>query len=90
MKLSFKKTLLAVLTFGGGTALLFVLTFIHINQGSVSIPASLVVEAVVNPQDTIAHHTVRVLRMPRAVRELWQEEHLLWREWCCRPLRRIH
>ncbi|SFL49092.1 iron ABC transporter permease [Salibacterium qingdaonense] len=60
-------TMLAVLTFGGGTALLFVLTFVHINQGDVSIPVSLVVEALTNPQDILAHHTVRILRMPRAV-----------------------
>ncbi|SFP85198.1 iron ABC transporter permease [Salibacterium halotolerans] len=66
-KTPWQNTVLAVLTFGGGTALLFVLTFVHINQGDVSIPVSLVVEALTNPQDILAHHTVRILRMPRAV-----------------------
>ncbi|MBA2174438.1 iron ABC transporter permease [Halobacillus locisalis] len=61
------RTMLAVLTFGGGTALLCFLTFIHINQGNVTIPLSTVIAALFNPQDLIEHHTVRVLRLPRAV-----------------------
>ncbi len=67
MNLNLKQTIIAVLTFGGGTALLCLLTFIHINQGNVSIPVGTVVDALFNPQDTIKHHTVRILRMPRAV-----------------------
>ncbi|MGP4075801.1 iron ABC transporter permease [Halobacillus sp. K22] len=67
MNLNLKQTIIAVLTFGGGTALLCLLTFIHINQGNVSIPLGTVVDALFNPQDTIKHHTVRILRLPRAV-----------------------
>ncbi|ASF41468.1 iron ABC transporter permease [Halobacillus halophilus] len=67
MNLNLKQTIIAVLTFGGGTALLCLLTFIHINQGNVSIPLGTVVDALLNPQDTIKHHTVRILRLPRAV-----------------------
>ncbi|SFG67937.1 iron complex transport system permease protein [Halobacillus alkaliphilus] len=67
MNLNLKQTIIAVLTFGGGTALLCLLTFIHINQGNVSIPLGTVVDALFHPQDTIKHHTVRILRMPRAV-----------------------
>ncbi|UOQ92934.1 iron ABC transporter permease [Halobacillus shinanisalinarum] len=62
-----KHTLMGALTFGGGAALLCVLTFIHINQGNVSIPFGMVMEAVFSPKDTLEHHTVRILRLPRAV-----------------------
>ncbi|TMN23397.1 iron ABC transporter permease [Lentibacillus cibarius] len=57
----------AVLTFGGGTALLCILVFIHINQGSVSISIGTVIDAIIAPEDNLAHHTVRMLRLPRAV-----------------------
>ncbi|MYL49786.1 iron chelate uptake ABC transporter family permease subunit [Halobacillus litoralis] len=67
MNSTLKNTMIAVLTFGGGTALLCLLTFIHINQGNVEIPLGVVVESIINPQDTLQHHTVRTLRMPRAV-----------------------
>ncbi|MYL70636.1 iron chelate uptake ABC transporter family permease subunit [Halobacillus litoralis] len=67
MNSTLKNTMIAVLTFGGGTALLCLLTFIHINQGNVEIPLRVVVESIVNPQDTLQHHTVRTLRLPRAV-----------------------
>ncbi|QKY71583.1 iron ABC transporter permease [Lentibacillus sp. CBA3610] len=67
MTSSLRKLLIAVLTFGGGTALLCLLTFIHINQGSVSISVGTVIDAIFAPEDTLEHHTVRVLRMPRAV-----------------------
>ncbi|SFJ87742.1 iron complex transport system permease protein [Halobacillus dabanensis] len=67
MNSTLKNTMIAVLTFGGGTALLCLLTFIHINQGNVEIPLSTVVDALISPQDTLQHHTVRTLRMPRAV-----------------------
>ncbi|MGV2619617.1 UNVERIFIED_CONTAM: iron ABC transporter permease [Halobacillus marinus] len=67
MNAKLKNTIVAVLTFGGGTALLCLLTFIHINQGNVSIPLSTVIDAVLRPEDTLEHHTVRTLRMPRAV-----------------------
>ncbi|WP_226577862.1 iron ABC transporter permease [Halobacillus litoralis] len=67
MNVTLRNTMTAVFTFGGGTALLCLLTFIHINQGNVDIPLRTVLEAVVNPQDTLQHHTIRTLRMPRAV-----------------------
>ncbi|WP_138416130.1 iron ABC transporter permease [Aquibacillus sediminis] len=62
-----KNSLLAILTFGGGIALFIVLLLIHLNQGNVDIAPSLVWEAIFSPQDTLNHHTVRVLRLPRAV-----------------------
>ncbi|WP_102027582.1 iron ABC transporter permease [Salirhabdus sp. Marseille-P4669] len=57
----------AVLTFGGGTALLFVLILLHINQGNVTIPLETIVDAIFAPEDTLEHHTVRYLRLPRVV-----------------------
>ncbi|MFD2655451.1 iron ABC transporter permease [Gracilibacillus thailandensis] len=57
----------AVLTFGGGTVLLLFLLFIHMNQGSVSIAPSTIFNAIFWPEDQLEHHTVRFLRMPRAV-----------------------
>ncbi|MCT2536047.1 iron ABC transporter permease [Aquibacillus koreensis] len=56
-----------VLTFLGGTVLLFFLLFIHINQGSVDLSPSVVLQAIFAPQDLLEHHTVRYLRLPRAV-----------------------
>src|SRR5699024_9780288 len=53
---------------GGGAALLFFLTLIHINQGNVSIPPSVVLDAIFHPQHTsLAHDTILTLRLPRAV-----------------------
>ncbi|MDL4839308.1 iron ABC transporter permease [Aquibacillus rhizosphaerae] len=56
-----------VLTFVGGTVLLFFLLFIHINQGSVNLSPTVVLQAIFAPQDILEHHTVRYLRLPRAV-----------------------
>ncbi|MFC7061430.1 iron ABC transporter permease [Halobacillus seohaensis] len=67
MSFVFKKVLVGALTFGGGSILLCLLTFIHINQGNVSLPLSTVIQSVINPADIIEHHTVRIMRMPRAV-----------------------
>ncbi|WP_173916700.1 iron ABC transporter permease [Halobacillus sp. Marseille-Q1614] len=67
MKPFYKKILIGALTFGGGSALLCLLTFIHINQGNVDIPLSTVVAAIFSPADLIEHHTIRVMRLPRAV-----------------------
>jgi ferric hydroxamate transport system permease protein len=61
------KWIKAVLTFGGGTALLFLLVLIHINQGNVQIPISTVFESIFSPQETLEHYTVRYLRLPRVV-----------------------
>ncbi|WP_079710867.1 iron ABC transporter permease [Paraliobacillus ryukyuensis] len=55
------------LTFGGGAVLLMLLLFIHINQGSVDLAPSVIINAIFNPQDILAHHTVRYLRLPRAL-----------------------
>ncbi|WP_208588062.1 iron ABC transporter permease [Gracilibacillus suaedae] len=57
----------AVLTFGGGAVLLLFLLFIHMNQGSVSIAPSAIFNAIFRPEDQLEHHTIRFLRMPRAV-----------------------
>lgn len=57
----------AVLAFGGGAALLCILTFIHINQGSVSLTPSTVIDAIIAPKNNLEHHTVRTLRLPRAM-----------------------
>ncbi len=56
-----------VLTFGGGTVLLLLLFFIHMNQGSVSIAPSTIIHAIFMPENQLEHHTVRYLRMPRAI-----------------------
>ncbi|CQR46500.1 Iron(3+)-hydroxamate import system permease protein FhuB [Paraliobacillus sp. PM-2] len=55
------------LTFGGGAVLLVLFLFIHINQGSVELAPSVIVDAIFQPQDILQHHTVRYLRLPRAV-----------------------
>ncbi|WP_042142023.1 iron ABC transporter permease [Paucisalibacillus sp. EB02] len=67
MNISVQKLIKAVLTFGGGTALLCILTFIHLNQGSVAIPLGTIMDAIFQPEDNLAHYTVRGLRLPRAV-----------------------
>ncbi|MGP4108782.1 iron ABC transporter permease [Virgibacillus sp. L01] len=67
MNEALRKSMIAVLTFGGGTALLCILTFIHINQGSVSIPTGTIIDSIFAPEDTLQHHTIRTLRLPRAV-----------------------
>ncbi|WP_077325683.1 iron ABC transporter permease [Virgibacillus siamensis] len=66
MNSTLRGTLVAVLTFGGGAALLCILMFIHINQGSVSIPAATVIDAIFSPENNLQHHTIRMLRLPRA------------------------
>ncbi|MBP1948678.1 iron ABC transporter permease [Virgibacillus litoralis] len=67
MNEALRKSMIAVLTFGGGTALLCILTFIHINQGSVSIPTGTIIDSIFAPEDNLQHHTIRTLRLPRAV-----------------------
>lgn len=62
-----KKWLTTILTFGGGIVLLAVLLFVHINQGSVPISPGVILEAVFFPKDILEHHTIRYLRLPRAV-----------------------
>ncbi|MFS0674562.1 iron ABC transporter permease [Ornithinibacillus sp. 179-J 7C1 HS] len=67
MNSGIKKSIRAVLTFGGGTALLCLLILIHINQGSVSIPFDTVMDAIFHPKDSLEHHTIRGFRLPRAI-----------------------
>ncbi|MBN8233962.1 iron ABC transporter permease [Halobacillus kuroshimensis] len=67
MNTTMKNTIMAVSTFGGGAALLCLLTFIHINQGNVDLPFATVMDALFRPENTLEHHTVRTLRLPRAV-----------------------
>ncbi|MYL31563.1 iron chelate uptake ABC transporter family permease subunit [Halobacillus halophilus] len=67
MNTTMKNTIMAVSTFGGGAALLCLLTFIHINQGNVDLPFATVMDALLRPENTLEHHTVRTLRLPRAV-----------------------
>lgn len=57
----------SVLTFAGGTFLLVLFIFIHINQGSVNLSPSVITRAIFSPEDIIEHHTVRYLRLPRAI-----------------------
>ncbi|SDK05799.1 iron complex transport system permease protein [Sediminibacillus albus] len=47
--------------------LLVALLVVHINQGSVELPLHVVANALFAPEDIIEHHTVRFLRLPRAV-----------------------
>ncbi|SFB39529.1 iron complex transport system permease protein [Lentibacillus halodurans] len=44
-----------------------ILTLIHINQGNVSISVGTVIDAILSPENNLEHHTVRILRMPRAM-----------------------
>ncbi|MFZ3579601.1 iron ABC transporter permease [Virgibacillus sp. DJP39] len=67
MNNALRNILVAVLTFGGGTALLCILTFIHINQGSTAIPTGTIIDAIFAPENNLQHHTVRSLRLPRAI-----------------------
>ncbi|SHM94632.1 iron complex transport system permease protein [Gracilibacillus kekensis] len=46
---------------------MLLLLFIHMNQGSVSIAPKTILEAIFAPKDVLEHHTIRYLRMPRAV-----------------------
>lgn len=61
------KWIKAVLSFGGGAALLILLVLIHINQGNSQIPISTVFESIFAPNDSLEHSTVRYLRLPRVV-----------------------
>ncbi|WP_371069384.1 iron ABC transporter permease [Sediminibacillus sp. JSM 1682029] len=65
--LNVNKWLKTAFTFGGGAVLLVSLLFLHINQGSVDLSWGVVWNALVAPEDIIEHHTVRYLRLPRAV-----------------------
>ncbi|MGJ9382616.1 iron ABC transporter permease [Salipaludibacillus sp. CF4.18] len=57
----------AVLIFGGGTALLFLFSFIHIQQGSVDITLSIIMEAIFGNGEELEHEIIRTLRLPRIV-----------------------
>lgn len=49
----------------GGLLFLLVISFIHINQGSVDVSVKEIVEAIFRPQDSIEHNVIRDLRLPR-------------------------
>lgn len=57
----------AVLIFGGGTALLLILSFIHIQQGSITITLPIIIEAILGKGTELEHEIVRTLRLPRIV-----------------------
>lgn len=67
MTFTIPKGIKFVLTFVCGTFLLVLFLFIHINQGSVNLSPSVVTSAIFSPEDIIEHHTVRYLRLPRAI-----------------------
>ncbi|MBD0383986.1 iron ABC transporter permease [Paenibacillus sedimenti] len=57
----------AGLVFGGGFILLGALMFASLIQGEADLTVFTAVDALLNPQDTLAHHLVRGIRLPRAV-----------------------
>ncbi|SDH41253.1 iron complex transport system permease protein [Alteribacillus persepolensis] len=57
----------AVLTFGGGTALLLFLVAAHLLQSSQDMPFHLVWEALLNNGDTLQHNIVQSIYLPRIV-----------------------
>ena len=57
----------AVLVFGGGGVLLAVFFFASLTQGQLELDVRTVIEALIDPQHTPEHDTVRGLRLPRAV-----------------------
>lgn len=64
---SFQHTLRASLVFGGGAALLLLLFFIHIGQGQANISYSMIIDALISPNQSLEHQTLIMLRLPRAV-----------------------
>lgn len=58
------RLLLLVLLIGGVFALL-ILSFIHINQGSVDVSVKMIIEAILSPKDTVEYNVIRDLRLPR-------------------------
>lgn len=55
----------AVLIFGGGTALLFFLSFLHLYQSSQDMAWTVVLEALQNQGDTVQHSIVKSVYLPR-------------------------
>ncbi|MDR4156718.1 iron chelate uptake ABC transporter family permease subunit, partial [Bacillus cereus] len=64
---SLQRTLRASLVFGGGAALLLLLFFIHIGQGQANISYSLIIDALISPNQSLEHHSLIMLRLPSAV-----------------------
>ncbi|MBJ8018838.1 Fe(3+)-hydroxamate ABC transporter permease FhuB [Bacillus cereus group sp. N34] len=64
---SLQHTLRASLVFGGGAALLLLLFFIHIGQGQANISYSMIIDALISPNQSLEHQTLITLRLPRAV-----------------------
>ena len=75
---SLQHTLRASLVFGGGAALLLLLFFIHIGQGQANISYSMIIDALISPNQSLEHQTLIMLRLPRAVIVI-----LGWRRSCC-------
>ncbi|EJR68096.1 hypothetical protein IIO_00415 [Bacillus cereus VD115] len=63
---SLQHTLRASLVFGGA-ALLLLLFFIHIGQGQANISYSMIIDALISPNQSLEHQTLIMLRLPRAV-----------------------
>ncbi len=61
----FRAVAAPILVFVVGPLLLLALSLAHVSQGSLDIAPGTIVQAVVAPQDTLQHHIVRSVRMPR-------------------------
>lgn len=59
-----EKTLLLAMLIGG-LFILGILSVVHINQGSIPISFKEIIESILNPKDTMKHHLIRDLRLPR-------------------------
>lgn len=59
-----------LLVFGGGITVLIAMLLISLTLGYETYSWSLVLEAILQPQDTLEHHILRGMRFPRAVMSL--------------------
>ncbi|MBZ2174651.1 iron ABC transporter permease [Schnuerera sp. xch1] len=66
-KIENKYRLLLLTMIIGGLLSLFILSFIHINQGSVGISLKVILESLINPKNIIEHNVIRDLRLPRLI-----------------------
>lgn len=60
-----KDSLLLLALLIGGVLFLLVLSFIHINQGSLDVSINEIMEAIFHPKEIIEHNVIRDLRLPR-------------------------
>ncbi len=49
----------------GGILSILLLSFIHINQGSLNLSIQTIIQAIISPKDMIEHNVIRSLRIPR-------------------------